>query len=265
MTELKSAALAQFESGHASAQDSLQAEAELTHMEHDAVSLGVRPGDRGCRDERASASFPAAPLPPPVTELPLDVDLDEDGVAKSTSEAVAKDLDIQLARSHARAEEARVERAERKNRTPTSRLSTSYNSMWAAPEHRWTVGLGFNLPIEWGRRRGAIDEAKAGRGRYQSEIARLSDRARTQVAVALARLREALHVEHLYEQRLFRSLANKWTLRVPASLPHATTSSRPLARNQLSECGAWPANGASGYRSPPCGARSGAWPSACRR
>jgi outer membrane protein TolC len=136
-----------------------------------------------------------------VTELPLNVDADEDGVGKLESEAVARQPDIESARSHARAEEARVQRAERDS-YPDVTLSTSYNSMWAEPEHRWTVGLGFNLPIEWGRRRGAIDEAKAGRGRYESEVARLSDKARTQVAVALVRLREARHVEHLYEQRL---------------------------------------------------------------
>jgi cobalt-zinc-cadmium efflux system outer membrane protein len=201
MTELKAAALAQFESGHASAQDSLQAEAELTHMEHDAVSLASDQEIAVAEMNELLHRPPAAPLPPPVTELRLDVNLDEGGVGKLESEAVARQPDVESARLHARAEEARVQHAERES-YPDVTLSTSYNSMWAAPEHRWIVGLGFNLPIEWGRRRGAIDEAKAGRGRYESEVARLSDKARTQVAVALARLREARHVEHLYEQRL---------------------------------------------------------------
>jgi outer membrane protein TolC len=81
-------------------------------------------------------------------------------------------------------------------------VSTSYNSMWDMPEHRWMVGLGFNLPIQTGRRAGAADEALAMRAQFQSEAARLSDAARTQVFVALKQLQESEHVIGLFEKRL---------------------------------------------------------------
>jgi outer membrane protein TolC len=74
--------------------------------------------------------------------------------------------------------------------------------MWDMPEHRWMVGLSFNLPVQTGRRAGAVDEANASRARFEAEAARGSDMARTQVVVALKQLEEAAHVLHLYEERL---------------------------------------------------------------
>ena len=74
--------------------------------------------------------------------------------------------------------------------------------MWDTPEHRWTVGLSFNLPVQLGRRRGAVDEANAMRAQYEADAARMSDTARTQVVVALKQLEEAGHVLHIFEERL---------------------------------------------------------------
>lgn len=117
------------------------------------------------------------------------------------TEAVNHRPDIAGARQHARAEEARAERAERES-YPDVTVSTSYNSMWDAPEHRWMVGLSFNLPVQTGRRRGAVDEANAMRAKYEADAARMSDMARTQVVVAVKQLEEASHVLHIFEERL---------------------------------------------------------------
>jgi outer membrane protein TolC len=64
------------------------------------------------------------------------------------------------------------------------------------------VGLGFNLPIQSGRRGGAADEARAMRAQQESDALRLSDAARTQVFVSLKRLDESQHLLGLYETRL---------------------------------------------------------------
>jgi outer membrane protein TolC len=74
--------------------------------------------------------------------------------------------------------------------------------MWDTPEHRWTVGLGFNLPVQTGRRGGAVDEANASRAKFEAEAARMSDAARTQVVVAMKQVEESAHVLHIYAERL---------------------------------------------------------------
>jgi outer membrane protein TolC len=74
--------------------------------------------------------------------------------------------------------------------------------MWDMPEHRWMVGLSFTLPVQTGRRTGAVEEANAMRSRYDAEAASTGDMARTQVVVALKQLDEAGHVLHIFEERL---------------------------------------------------------------
>jgi outer membrane protein TolC len=101
----------------------------------------------------------------------------------------------------ARAQQARVDRADR-DAYPDVTVSTSYNSMWDMPEHRWMVGLGFNLPIWSGGRTGAAEEATAMRAQFESDARRLEDAARTQVFVSLKQLDESRHVLRLFEERL---------------------------------------------------------------
>ena len=202
MRSMHAAAIAQFEAGRASAQDPLQAEFELTHMEHDTrrPRLAARRDDRA--DERAAApGSRAAAAPAAEGRCRRRRARDVAAPGRLESEAVDRRPDIAGARQHARAEEARAERAERES-YPDVTVSTSYNSMWDMPEHRWMVGLSFNLPVQLGRRRGAVDEANAMRAQYEADAARLSDMARTQVVVALKQLEEASHVLHIFEERL---------------------------------------------------------------
>ncbi|HEX8796098.1 MAG TPA: TolC family protein [Polyangiaceae bacterium] len=201
MRALKAGALAQFESGRGSAQDPLQAEAELTHMEHDAVILASDRDVTVAQMNELLHRDPGLGLPPPAKELATPASPDLGDTKKLETEASERRPEIDAARMRARAEQARAERAQRES-YPDLTVSTSYNSMWAMPEHRWMVGIGFNLPLELGRRQGGVEEADAARARFESEAASLSDKARTEVTVALHRLEEAGHVVHLYEERL---------------------------------------------------------------
>lgn len=201
MRALKAGALAQFESGRASAQDPLQAEAELTHMEHDAVILASDRDVTVAQMDELLHRDPALSLPPPTKDIVVSAAPDVRDAGRLGQEAVMRRPEIEAARLHARAEQARAERAERES-YPDFTVSTSYNSMWDLPQWKWMVGLGFNLPIQLGRRRGAVEEADAARARFESEAASLADKARTEVTVALQRLEEAGHVLHLFEDRL---------------------------------------------------------------
>ncbi|MGO9835003.1 MAG: TolC family protein [Polyangiaceae bacterium] len=201
MRSMHAAALVQFEAGRASAQDPLQAEFELTHMEHDTVILASQRDVTVAQMNELLHRDPELPLPPPPKDLATRASADVAVPGRLETEAVDHRPDIAGARQHARAEEARAERAERES-YPDVTVSTSYNSMWDAPEHRWMVGLSFNLPVQTGRRRGAVDEANAMRAKYEADAARMSDMARTQVVVAVKQLEEASHVLHIFEERL---------------------------------------------------------------
>jgi outer membrane protein TolC len=198
---MRAGAIAQFESGRASAQDPLQAEFELTHMEHDAVVLATKRDVTVAQMNELLHRPPEATLPPPTKDLTPAPAPGPGEAQRLEAEAVDRRPDIVSARQHARAEQARADRAGREY-LPDVTVSTSYNSMWDMPEHRWMVGLGFNLPIQTGRRGGAVDEAGAARAKFEAEAERMSDAVRTQVVVARKQLEESAHVLHIYDERL---------------------------------------------------------------
>jgi outer membrane protein TolC len=200
MRGMREAAAAQYETGRASAQDPLQAEFELTHMEHDTVILASRREVIVAQMNELLHRAPELPLPPPPKDLPALPSLEVDA-ARLEAEAVEERPDIRAARQHAHAAQSRVDRAHWES-FPDLTVQSAYNAMWDTPEHRWTVGFSFNLPVQTGRRAGAVDEAEATRAQYEADAARMSDAARTQVVVAIKRLEESIHVLHLYEQRL---------------------------------------------------------------
>jgi outer membrane protein TolC len=96
--------------------------------------------------------------------------------------------------------------------------------MWDMPAHRWMIGLGFNLPLQTGRREGAVDEARAMRAQLEQEAARLRDAARTRVFVVLKELEESKHVLVLFETRLL-PIAKR---RIDAARAGFTTSQNPF-------------------------------------
>jgi outer membrane protein, heavy metal efflux system len=201
MRSMQAAATAQFETGRASAQDPLQAEFELIHMEHDAVILASQSEVTVAQMNELLHRDPELPLPPPANDLALSPVPDGGDRRHMEGEASERRPDIMAARQRAQAEDARAQRAGRES-LPDLTLSTSYNSMWDMPEHRWMIGLSFNLPVQTGRRGGAVDEANAMRAQHEADAARMSDMVRTQVVVALKQLEESVHVLHLHEQRL---------------------------------------------------------------
>jgi outer membrane protein TolC len=198
---LRDSATAEFEAGRGSAQDPLQAEAELAQVERENLMLTSRRGVTAAQMNELLHRPPEERLPPPPAELSLSEGPDSMNTAKLQTEALSTRPDIAAMRQRARAEQARADRAAREY-YPDFSVSTSYNSMWDMPEHRWTVGLGFNLPIQTGRRAGAAEEARAMRAQFQNDAARLEGSARTGVFVAYEQLSESKRVLELFERRL---------------------------------------------------------------
>jgi cobalt-zinc-cadmium efflux system outer membrane protein len=201
MRSMQAAATAQYEVGRGSAQDPLQAEFELTHMEHDTLILASERDVTVAQMNELLHRAPELSLPPPPNALASATLPDTLEAGALETEAVARRPDILAAREHAQAAQARADRASREY-LPDITLSTGFNSMWDTPEHRWTIGLAFNLPVQTGRRGGAVDEAKAMRAQYEADAERMSDAARTAVVVSLKQREEAGHVLHIFEDRL---------------------------------------------------------------
>lgn len=201
MRAMRDGATAQFQVGRGSAQDPLQAEAELAHMEHDSAILASQRDVTVAQMNELLHRAPELPLPPPPSELPMPAIPSAGETERLETDAVAHRSEITALHQRARGAQARADRADRES-YPDVTVSTSYNSMWDMPEHRWMVGLGFNLPIQTGRRAGAADEALAMRAQFESDASRMTDAARTQVFVALKQLQESEHVLGLFEKRL---------------------------------------------------------------
>jgi outer membrane protein TolC len=201
MKTMRDAANAALEAGRTGAQDPLQAEQELGHLEHDQLKLRIEREVTVAQMNELLHRAPEQPLPPPPRELPQARLADTASSKKLEERALASSSELQALRQRARAEQARAERAEREG-YPDVTVSASYNSMWDMPEHRLMVGLGFNLPLQSAQREGAAEEARAMRAGIESEAARQTDATRTRVFVTLKKLQESEHVARLYEQRM---------------------------------------------------------------
>jgi outer membrane protein, heavy metal efflux system len=198
---IRDAATGQFQAGRAAAQDPLQAETELAHMEHDTAVLASQRDVTVAQMNELLHRAPELPLPPPPAELVMPAIPGSGQTDHLQNDAIAHRSEISAARQRAQGAQARAAGADREY-YPDVTVSTSYSSMWAMPEHRWMVGLGLSLPIQPGRRSGARDEAAAMQAQFESEASRMTDAARTQVFVALNRLQESGHVIGLFEKRL---------------------------------------------------------------
>ncbi|MEO8185126.1 MAG: TolC family protein [Deltaproteobacteria bacterium] len=200
MRLLRDAVAVQLSSGRGSAESALQAEAELAHLEHDAVVLAAQRDVTVAQMNELLHRAPELALPPPPQELPP---LPERQATAASLQQLATQgrPDILAIDQRAQAQQTRVERAERES-YPDLTLSTSYSSMWDMPAHRWMLGLGFNLPIQTGARAGAADEARSMRAQLEQEAARMRHAARTRVFVTLQQLEESKHVLSLFETRL---------------------------------------------------------------
>ncbi len=200
VTDLKQSAIAQIATGRGSAQDALEAEAELAHIEHELLVFSSRRDIVTAEINELLHRDPSKPLPSPPNDLPLPPEITT-STSDLTTDALARRPDLDAARAHIHAEEARHVSGAR-SYLPDLMLSTSYNSMWDRLEHRWMIGLGLSVPLQLGARQGAIDEADALRAHDESEVLRLSDAVRGQVAIALHRLDESRHLALLYDERL---------------------------------------------------------------
>lgn len=195
-------ATARYAAGLASQQDPLQAEVEAAHLLHRDVVLRTRRRTAAAQLNALLHRAPDASLPPPPPALEVEApalrtDVSEADVADALD--ARPEMKSQMAEIEARAAAVRLRD---KDFYPDFELTTAFNSMWASSEHRWTVGIGVEVPLQRDRLRAASAQAELALEQAERARAAIEDTVRAEIFVARERLVEAEHVLELYRSRL---------------------------------------------------------------
>ena len=200
LEELSQVALARYESGTASQQDALLAEAELADLLHGAVLLETAQRRAAARINTLLHRLPELPLPPPPAALAVPTELDVD-VATLTERALVERPELRAARARVAAREQAVALA-RREYFPDFTLSGTYDRFWQEKPLQPMLGLALNVPLQLGGRRGALEQANAELAGARSEAQRAEDFVRLAVTTGVDRLREAHHLVELARDRM---------------------------------------------------------------
>lgn len=198
LEDFQRVATSRYATGLAPQQAPIQAEVEAAHLLHREVVLRSEQRTVAARINALLRRDPGAPLPPPPAELGRPAPPEP---PEARAAAAAGRPEVRAQRAEIEARRAGVD-LEKLGFYPGFEVMTSYSSMWNMTEHRWMVGVGVNLPVRRQRIRAAVAEAEARLAADESELARLEDEVREAVEVAALALDEALHVVHLYENRV---------------------------------------------------------------
>ncbi|MFQ5504770.1 MAG: TolC family protein, partial [Planctomycetota bacterium] len=85
---------------------------------------------------------------------------------------------------------------------PDFTVTGAYSSFWQEDDLQPYIGLGLNIPIQTGRRHGAIDESAARIARLKAQLAELAASVALEVQDAFERVVESEHVVELYRTEL---------------------------------------------------------------
>lgn len=196
---LKDVATARYAAGLLPQQAPIQAEVEAARMLHHGVELRTAQRRLIARLD-ALLRLPAdAPLPPPLGALPVPAM--EMGDAASAPAAAVERPELRAQRAVIAARQAELDLA-RLGRRPDFEAMAGYSSMWEDQEHRFTVGVGVNLPLRRGRIAAEVAAAEAELARANAALQRLVDQLDAEAVSAAADRDEAVHLVELYRDRV---------------------------------------------------------------
>lgn len=189
--------------GHAWQDDALKVDVELGEVVQAGVDLDADRDIVVAQINELLHRSPELPLPrlPQTLEVP---DAGERSTDELQSIAVKNRPELRAAGARRDRESASIELAER-DFYPDFRVMGRYNSMWPQFEHEGMVGLAVTLPVWRGKRRGALDEARARREQASVAIALVEDRVRSEVERARRAYVAALDVVKIYRDDIVPS------------------------------------------------------------
>jgi len=198
LDELIATAETRYAAGRALKQDVLQAEVERTDLDNEELRLRQLQTTVHARINALLNRPPDAPLPPaaPSGILPVPPTFE-------TLQALALAQHPELERLDARvsANQGRITLAE-KAFYPDFQLGVGYNSLWDDPDKRPILGVTVNVPLDRGKRRAALDAAKAETREAQWALTERRAQLLADLARARAEVLEAQQSVQLYENEL---------------------------------------------------------------
>jgi len=199
LQELRRVAEARYAAGRTGQQDTLQAEVARARLAAEAITL-----ERRRREVRARINAllnrPAQADVPPPADLPEPRPVPP---LAALQQSAAHEHPA-LARVRARIAEAQAQtELSEKDFYPDFRVMAGYNDLWDNPDKRWTVGVGINLPFDYGNKRSAARDAA--RAELLRQRWRLTDREAQllgELETARAGVEETASVIGIYRTRL---------------------------------------------------------------
>lgn len=194
--ELIATATTRYASGQSRRQDVLQAEVERTGLDAEALRLRRRQTTVQARINTLLNRRPDAPLPP---AAPVDTLAEPPALA--TLERLALARHPQLARLDARlaADRSRITLAE-KAFYPDFEVGVGYDGLWEEAAKRPMLGVSLSLPLDRGKRRAALDGARAEATAARWTLAERRAGLRAELAQARAAVIEQQRSVQLHEQ-----------------------------------------------------------------
>ncbi len=199
LQELRRVAETRYAAGRAGQQDALQAEVARARLVAVAITLERRRREVQARinallNRPAQSHVPppadlSEPKPlPPLSALQQNAAHDHPGLAR---------VRVRIAEAQAQQELAE------KDFYPDFRVMAGYNSLWDNPDKRWTVGVGINLPLDFGNKRsGTLDAARAELMRSRWQLTDREAQLLGELEAARAGVEEAASVIAIYRTRL---------------------------------------------------------------
>ena len=198
--EVHAAALGGYESGVGSQQDPLRAELEEAELLHQQVEFETAQKVSAAQLAALLHIGDGAAIPPLPEELPPLA-------APSDPNETLADRALQE-RPELRAADARIdakraaESLAKREFFPDFKVVGAYDTFWELPDQRPFVGLEFNVPLQIGRRRAALDQARAEAEQASLERQSAADDIRAEVESAAERLRESDHLLSITRDRM---------------------------------------------------------------
>jgi len=198
LEELIATATARYAAGQSRRQEVLQAEVERTELDAEALRLRRRQATVQARINALLNRRPDALLPPaaPLGALP-------EPPGQETLERLALARHPELARLDARlaAGRSRITLAE-KAFYPDFEVGVGYDGLWEESAKRPMLGISLNLPLDRGKRRAALDGARAEATAAEWMLAERRAGLRAELAQARAAVIEHQRSVQLHEREL---------------------------------------------------------------
>lgn len=213
LTELRQVAETRYTTGEATQQDVLQVQIQRAQLQEQALALKRQ--QRSIRAQiNALLHRPVdQPLPPPAPVRAQPGPVPPFQALKQT--AIETRPELKRLQAKLAAQRAEIELAQ-KNFYPDFKLSIGYNSLWGAPEKRWSIGVSISIPWNRSKYQSLLNaaQAEAMRARWQLADRRaglLAKLASARAAVVAAKKTIALYQDRLVplaQANLDAALAN---------------------------------------------------------